>query len=400
MTDSSQVFYHESLKAGQAVKLNEILHTEYWHVNGDYLVIASGDGHVALVECVPGTNMQMLWKLHCVDLSAVFPGSFLATIKSVLGDVYVTTSGYVLVDTKPNRTHFTHGGAYLLSTMYSEKGEKLWSQELETFAGRAYIKDDKIFRIECGDTELNACITWFIVRSVHTGHIVGKKQIVIRSPLDQKWFPLQWSLMLYGFMDLAILVPISRPITEVLLIDLESGGTLGHYRYESLGWHLMSRQQPRLTHPVAFVLDQASPKSPGFQPGYFDIESEMTAWYLDPQASLTYPLTTTQHLMWFDDKAAYIKDVFFQLEGGIVKIKLNEGCEVALRDTEENLHYTLNSPYTCITVPAEGNGREVIVVDAGTERNFYTYLGMAGKFLAVHETTNFRLFLFDFRAPW
>ena len=366
------------------------------------------DGHVALLESAAGGHLEMKWKLQCVvDSSIKYPvphGTVGPTTKIVLEDVTVTASGCVLVDTRPTGIHCCFGSVHVWSTLYSKTGDKMWIQELGIFSGHAYVDNDKIFRVECEKTQdphiRGRYATWFVVRSVHSGHVVCKKQLPISSTLNLPFSPPLWSLTLYGFMDCGLLFPVSRPALDVLVINLHNGQVEGRYTYEKREWQLAVPKQYDPALAIQIMVDQASPKSSAFQPSWFDVEARLRVAYVAPQASLPHPMRTSQRLMWFDLKKDYIKDIFFQLDKGIIKVRSNDGCEVSSRRIEESLHWTQSRPYRCLTVPDGEGSRTVVIVKTVEEHGLFSYLGMAGKFLAVHNTSDSELSIFDFRAPW
>ena len=179
--------------------------------------------------------------------------------------------------------------------------------------------------------------------------------------------------------------------------------------------YLVDVESP-LEASVDTLLDKASPKSPGFQPCYLEADARLKGAY---RPSLLPPgylrdITTSQRYRWTKTRAdgkknEYVKEIFFNLSRGIVKLRAPDAENVLMRSAMDALHYTQSRTYRCVTIPGKKNSmganiqtpeREVFHLEIQNQANHFGWLGMAGRFLVLHNSTKSELFVFDFRAPW
>ena len=389
--------------------------TYAWHINGSWLVTGTQDGLVMLLEIAPGDKVKLQWKMQAVkELARPFGNNW--QIPAVLTDVIVMTNGWVLVDSGPCGLQTTSGGRSVTASMFSESGELMWEVYPGEFAGKAFIKDDIIYRVEFGlesdGPPRDHFHSFFVARNVLDGAILFLAQL----PSGFQWNGRfsKWSLTMLGFLDYALFKSCVVPFIEVIVVDLKTGRVLAQYRYHDLEWMVIWSAEPKfcLGFKTEILIDGASPKSPGFQTGYLEINTRLNSTYRPVNVVIARPdhLKLSQRFHWEDDAGKiYTREIFLQLHRGIVKLRIPEAQDSLTRSVWASLHCTESRQYYCLTTPTqkgkdskktEGEGeRETFRLKLQNHRDEIGWLGMAGRFLVLYNFAEEELFVFDFRAP-
>ena len=152
----------------------EFPETGLWHINADWIVIASKNGVVMLLKVIPDGEVELEWKISILRAMALGHKNS-DWLTADLQDVIVTTSGCVLIDSTPKDWPIFNGLFRPATSMFSKRGKLMWSILPGVYAGKAFVKGDTIFRLEFDETL--AC--HFTARDVLHGAIL----YVVSSPL-------------------------------------------------------------------------------------------------------------------------------------------------------------------------------------------------------------------------